>query len=163
MVTIHLAYTAPINPAGAEPVLTQAQVFEGMRRKVRRAHEFVPIIESCEVVSEVGNVVTRKVQFRPGVGQGLVTEVCTEYAPSRVDFEMDSGSSVKNIVAAGPTGKDDDLYMTYVFAWKRDDLDAGSAAYDEALDQYKKVCKSPRPRPLVPALQKLLPALMSRY
>ncbi len=66
MVTIHVAYTAPINPAGASPVLTRAQVFAGMQRKVRRAQDFVDIIESCEVVAKDGNVVTRRVQFRPG-------------------------------------------------------------------------------------------------
>jgi hypothetical protein len=139
MATIHLAYTAPINPPDASPVLTQAHVFAGMRRKVRKAHEFVPVITDCEVLSEEGNVVTRKVQFRPGGGPGLVTEVCTEYAPARVDFEQDNGSSVKNIVAAGPSGRDDDLFMTYLFAWKRDDLEEGTDAYKEAVETYKKV------------------------
>ena len=43
MVTINLAYTAPVNAAGAEPALTAAQVWAGLQRKVRSAHEFVPL------------------------------------------------------------------------------------------------------------------------
>ncbi len=65
--------------------------------------------------------------------------MCTEYAPLRVDFDMDNGTSVKNVVAVGPSGRPDDLYMTYVFAWKRPDLDEGTAAYREAEKFYDEV------------------------
>jgi hypothetical protein len=62
MVNINLAYTSPINPSGASPILTQPQIWAGLQRKIRFAQEFVPVIESCEVLEEdEQGVVTREV------------------------------------------------------------------------------------------------------
>ncbi|PFH56240.1 hypothetical protein XA68_16843 [Ophiocordyceps unilateralis] len=114
--TLHVAATAPINPPGATPVLSQEQVWEGLRRKVRHAEEFVPLIVSCAVVEEEEDkVVTRKVVFADAAEGKAVTEVCTEYAPSRVHFRMDSGTEVQNIISRGV--HDGGLFMTYAFAW----------------------------------------------
>lgn len=67
MVKFHLAHTSPINPPSASPVLTHAQVWSGLQRKIRFAQEFVPIIESCTVLSDVDGVVDRKVVFKEGM------------------------------------------------------------------------------------------------
>src|SRR6266699_4498789 len=129
MVNIHLSYTAPVNPPGIEPVLSQARVFAGLQRKVRQPWEFVPAIESSEMLSEEGNVVTRLVKFKPGEGpERVVKEMCTIYAPSRVDYQLDDGSSVLNIISAGPSGRADDLFLTFVFDWKHDGMEEGSLA-----------------------------------
>ncbi len=142
MVTFHLAYSAPANPAGAQPVLTQAQLFAGFQRKVRQPSEFIPAIESAEVLSDEGNVVTRLVAFKAGSGPAKVKEVCTILSPSRVDYHLENGSTVLNIISAGPSGAADDLYVTYTFEWKRDDLSEGSPEAKEAEETYKKVCPS---------------------
>lgn len=84
MVNIHVAYSQAINPPSATPVLTRSQIWKGLQRKVRSATEFVPVIVSCKVVSEEGNVVTRDVGFKEGYGQPKVREVCKEYAPTKV-------------------------------------------------------------------------------
>jgi hypothetical protein len=85
MVTIAYAYTAPINPANATPILSRDDVFSGLRRKVRQAAEFVPVIESCNVLFEDGNVVTREVTFKEGAGPtGRVKEICIERYPTKV-------------------------------------------------------------------------------
>jgi hypothetical protein len=68
MVHYHLAYTAPINPPSASPVLTVPQVWAGLQRKIRFAQEFVSAITDCEVLSEENGVVTRVVKFKPGMG-----------------------------------------------------------------------------------------------
>lgn len=68
MVNIHIAYTAPINPAGASPVLSKTQIYAGLERKVHYAQEFVPVIESCKVVEEKDGVVVRDVVFKDGAG-----------------------------------------------------------------------------------------------
>jgi len=86
MVNIHVAYTQPINPPSATPVLTRSQIWKGLQRKVRSATEFVPVIVSCKVVSEEGSVVTREVGFKEGFGPPKVREVCKEYAPTKVSF-----------------------------------------------------------------------------
>src|ERR1700761_5836723 len=85
MVTLTYAYTAPINPPNVTPLLTRPKVFASLRRKVRNAHEFVPIIMGCNVLKEDGNVVTREVLFKEGEGpSGWIKEVCVEHYPTKV-------------------------------------------------------------------------------
>ncbi|XXH02533.1 hypothetical protein Hte_008909 [Hypoxylon texense] len=136
MVTFNLAYTAPVNPAGATPVLTVPQVWAGLQRKVRRAQDFVPVIEACDVLSEgtdarTGNLrVVREVRFRAGFepsagahGGARVRETCAHFAPRRVDFAQPDGSTISNIVSDGPDGA---LLMTYAFEWRYPDVREGS-------------------------------------
>jgi hypothetical protein len=40
MASINLAYTSIINPSGATPVLTRAQVWAGLQRKIRFGQYF---------------------------------------------------------------------------------------------------------------------------
>lgn len=94
MVTINVAFTSPINPAGATPVLTLNQVWAGLERKIRFAQEFVPVILGTEVLeettegtgSEAVPVVVREATFKEGFREGdpKVKEVCKCYEPSRV-------------------------------------------------------------------------------
>lgn len=136
MVVLHFAATLPINPPGATPVLSKEQVWAGLRRKVRFAHEFVPPITSCVVVKEEGNVVTRRVVFE---GVRELSEVCTEYAPSRVDFRLENGSEVSNILADGPSGDEHDLYMTYAFNWNMPEVEEGSEQAAAELSKQQQV------------------------
>lgn len=73
------AFTAPINPSSASTKLTRAQVWAGLVEKARDPAKYIPGIESCEVVEENGNGLTRMVQFKPGgpagPGSGKVKEV----------------------------------------------------------------------------------------
>ncbi|KAI1841572.1 hypothetical protein JX265_004698 [Neoarthrinium moseri] len=140
MVIFNIAYTAPINPAGAAPVLSQPQVWAGLERKVRRAQEFVPVIKSCDVVSEKqtakGLVVVRDVQFTFAGPKGDVTpirEVCTHFAPCRIDFEQENGSFVSNIVSKGPDGE---LLMTYSFVWIDESLQEGSPEVEKVENEH---------------------------
>ncbi|KAL1895605.1 hypothetical protein Sste5346_005074 [Sporothrix stenoceras] len=144
MTTIHLAHTVPVNPPGATPVLTEAQVFAGFQRKVRNPQEFVPAIEKSEVLSDANGVCKRKVTFKAAravAGHPTeVIEICTEHAPHRVDYELDNGSTVLNIISTGSSGDPSDLYVTYAFAWKHPaTLAPGSAEYQEAEASHKKV------------------------
>jgi hypothetical protein len=87
MVNIYVAYTAPINPSGATPVLTVPQVWKGLQRKVRHAEEFVPAIVECKVLEENdgGKEVVRQVRFMEGSGPpGWVKERCVEFEPTKV-------------------------------------------------------------------------------
>ncbi|KAI0593121.1 hypothetical protein F4775DRAFT_527003 [Biscogniauxia sp. FL1348] len=147
MVTINLAYTAPVNPAGASPVLSQSQVWAGLQLKVRQAQDFVPVIEACVVLSEdlapgTGNVrVVREVRFadKDGKGEGrTVRETCVHYAPCRVVFEQPDGSTVTNVVGRGPDGE---LLLSYVFEWRHPDVEEGSAQARELEEGHWKVAK----------------------
>lgn len=165
MVTINLAYTAPVNPPGAEPELTPDQVWTGLQYKVRRADKFVPVITECKVLSEdprfsegeqgeqggeQPQVITRLVMFQPGSGAvpgggdddgsgnrpRMVREVCRLYAPCRVDFAQEDGSTIGNYVSRGPDGE---LMMTYVFEWRVPGVQAGSERAKKLEEYYAKV------------------------
>jgi len=87
MVNFNLAYSAPVNPAGSSPVVSLAQLWKGMERKVRHGDEFVPAILSCDVEKENtdGTEIVRRVVFKQGHGmRPEVTERCVLKQPSRV-------------------------------------------------------------------------------
>lgn len=85
----YIAFTAPINPPGATPVLTIDQVWEGLGRKVRNASEFVGgAIRSTTVISENKDehgrdVITRDVIFEEGSRKAR--EVCTFFPKMKVE------------------------------------------------------------------------------
>ncbi|KAI8629642.1 DUF1857-domain-containing protein [Xylariaceae sp. FL1651] len=146
MVTFNIAYTAPINRAGATPVLTQAQVWEGLKIKVRQAQDFVKAITKCEVLSEealpTGELqVTREVQFVAGTTHGnggVVKEVCVHYAPCRVVFKQEDGSTVTNVISQGPDGE---LLMSYIFEWRHSDVTEGSERASQLEEAHWKMAK----------------------
>lgn len=145
MVTINLAYTAPINPAGATPTLTPPQVWAGLQRKVRAAQEFVPLISACTVLSETsasesetGNhTITREVVFKSRPDKP-VREECVHYAPSRVDFRQEDGSTISNVVSRDPEGG---LMMTYVFEWRHPEVAERSDEGEKLRESHWKVSK----------------------
>lgn len=51
------ACTVPVNPPGASPVLTAAQVWRGLEEKARRPERFVESIEACTVERDEGDKV----------------------------------------------------------------------------------------------------------
>jgi hypothetical protein len=75
---VYIASTAPINPAGVTPVLTHAQAFKALQYKAEKPQAFVPIIDTCEVVSRSATGLTRKITMKAGApgapAQGAVTE-----------------------------------------------------------------------------------------
>jgi hypothetical protein len=148
MVVINVGYTAPINRPGETPVVSAAQVWQGLQRKVRHAQEFVPAITHCEVLDETttetgGAVITRNVTFAAGSGPkggGVpVKEVCYHYAPCRVDFQQEDGSRISNFVTSGPSGEPEDLFLSYVFEWRHPGVDEGSEKAKELEAMHKKV------------------------
>lgn len=88
MVNIHCAYTEPINPSGASPVLSRDQVWRGLQRKIRKAQDFVPVITATDVLEEKddGSKVIRVAHFKGQDGKPghKVEEVCKSYHPTRV-------------------------------------------------------------------------------
>ena len=95
MVTINVAYTQPINPPGVKPVLTREQLWAGLERKVRRAHDFVPVFEDCTVIEEHDNVVVRETKLKPMEGRPGKTqrETCKLYKPVKVSKGLEKNCS----------------------------------------------------------------------
>jgi hypothetical protein len=98
MVSIYCAYTQQINPAGVTPVLTRAQIWAGLQRKIRRAQDFVPVISECKVLEEKDNVVIREAKFAaggvPGQSGKTIREVCKSYEPTKVCCTWSNGLAV---------------------------------------------------------------------
>ena len=92
MVNIHCAYTEPINPSGASPILSRDQVWRGLQRKIRKAQDFVPVIEGTDVLEEKENEVTRVAHFKGTEGKPghHVKEICKSYYPTKVSWSSDS-------------------------------------------------------------------------
>ncbi|PBP24683.1 hypothetical protein BUE80_DR004452 [Diplocarpon rosae] len=118
--TNNIAFTAVLNPPGASPIFTRAQIWDMLKLKIRSAETFVPkAIQSTTVLSTTidaasGNEVTvREVTFREN--HKVVKEVVTAYEDTRVEFEQPDGSRVSNVVSEGAKGE---LYMTYIFEWR---------------------------------------------
>lgn len=92
MVTINVAYTQAINPAGVTPVITRAQLWAGMEMKVRKAHEFVPVFSDCKVLEEHDNVIVRETTLKPMEGRPGKTqkETCKLYKPVKASSANDT-------------------------------------------------------------------------
>ncbi|KAF2964216.1 hypothetical protein GQX73_g9358 [Xylaria multiplex] len=141
MVTFNLSYTVPINIPGTQPLLTQSQVWECMKRKVRNASDFVAGITKTEILSETitpdgGLVIERRVTFAPRfhpAGAEDAVETCKLYEPCRIDFVAADGSTITSVVSSGPTAKPEDLHYTYVFEWRHKHIEDYNS--DEAVTQ----------------------------
>ncbi|KAG8630929.1 hypothetical protein KVT40_000069 [Elsinoe batatas] len=134
---IYLAYTAPINPTGATPILTKDQVWAGLQRKIRFAQEFVSAIKTCDVISDSGErEVVREVVFAADTFK-RVKETVVSYRPLKVDFHQADGSLVSNIISDGPSGNAEDMFMTYTFQWLGQPAEPGSEEEGKLLEKFK--------------------------
>ena len=160
--TLHVAFTAPVNPSGSSPTITRAQLWAGLERKVRHAQDFVPVFTDTKVLKEEGNVITRRAFIKDGamphVKERYLEEVCTLYAPTKVDF-LSSGNLAQNvickcdaglvqrtrltsIVADGSNMTEEDLQLTYIFDWTYSDVEAGSEEERTKVQEQKKGAKN---------------------
>ncbi|KAJ7487919.1 DUF1857-domain-containing protein [Mycena latifolia] len=105
------AVTRPVNPPGAEPVITEEQLWKGLEYKARNPTVFVPMISSSKVTVDDGKKLVREVTF--GSSPEIVTEVIEGHATTIVYFEMSTGIRVTNVVSYGPA---DEMLLTYGFA-----------------------------------------------
>lgn len=143
----YIAYTAPINPPSASPILTLEHIWPLLRRKIVRAQDFVggalvaTDVLSTSVCPTTGNPVTsREVTFAPDKGGHKMREDCVEYYPIKVEFLQPgkNGGRVQNIVSDGADGA---LYMTYTFEWPHPELEGDEEGLKKKLQQEKAMAK----------------------
>ncbi|KAJ7848646.1 pectin lyase fold/virulence factor [Mycena olivaceomarginata] len=128
------AATRPVNPPGAEPVLTEEQLWKGLEYKARNPGQFnlefwvflpthsvnnncpqpfIPFISASKTTFEEGNKLVREVTLA-NPDHSILTESIETYAPTIVYFEMkETGLRVTNTISYGPA---DELLLTYSFA-----------------------------------------------
>jgi hypothetical protein len=61
MVRVYGAGTIPVNGPAEPFVLTRIQLWQALQRKIRHPSEFVPVLSSCKINSDVNGVVDREV------------------------------------------------------------------------------------------------------
>ncbi|KAJ7604257.1 DUF1857-domain-containing protein [Roridomyces roridus] len=103
------AITRPVNPPGVEPVLTEEQVWKGLKFKAHSPDVFVPMISACKTISEDGNKIVHEIT----VGPVTLTETAELHPNSVVYFELSNGTRMTNVVSHGAGGE---IFLTYCFA-----------------------------------------------
>lgn len=81
MPTANYGYTAPLNPPGVSPPLSEKQVWDALLIKVRDAPQFLAVIDSVKVLSEGP---AKDGQF-PGIAAG------TQYITREAVFKSGQG------------------------------------------------------------------------
>lgn len=103
-----LSHSIQVNPEGAEPVLTAAQVWRGLELKAENAMPFVNGMTQCDVDERSGNTLTRTITFRGTKHR----EKITLYAPVKVQFErLDGTGWIDNVISESADG----LLLTFTF------------------------------------------------
>ncbi|KAJ7129086.1 DUF1857-domain-containing protein [Mycena filopes] len=100
------AATRPVNPPGAEPVLTEEQLWKGLEYKSRNPIVFFPMITGTNMKSDDGDKFERESTLDNG---SVITEKVQMYAPTIAYVEMDVGWRMTNVVSYGPA---DELLLT---------------------------------------------------
>ncbi|GLB44660.1 putative DUF1857-domain-containing protein [Lyophyllum shimeji] len=105
------ASTRRVNPPGASPVLTEAQVWKGLGIKARNPQTFVPMITSSTVVSDDGKNVVRSVSFNNGEP---IIEKIELHESTIAYFEIEAtGLRITNLLSYDADGE---LVLTFSFA-----------------------------------------------
>ncbi|RMZ83005.1 hypothetical protein DV737_g1763, partial [Chaetothyriales sp. CBS 132003] len=142
----HIAFTAPINPPGANPVLTRSQIWSGLERKIKAGQDFVGgAITATDIIKEYRTektdlpVTVREVVFA-NAAMGRVTETCIAFYPMKVEFHQNNGSKVQNVISQGAGGSED-LYMTYTFEWQHPELEGKDEELKKKYEQEEALAK----------------------
>ena len=141
----YASFTAPINPSGASPVLTRAQIWACLEIKITSGETFVGAAITNTAVLKTGTTdggqkyTDREVTFAEG--NRKVKEHCIAFSPMKVEFHQESGTRVMNIVSQG-AGGEDDLYMTYTFEWLHPELEGDEEGLAEKGRAEQKMSKA---------------------
>lgn len=116
-----------VNPPGAAPVLTHAQVWRGLTIKAEAAMPFVPGMSHCEVLKRFDDGLLREVVIR---GERMKERI-TFTPPNEVYFERvespDNAGWITNLVSESAHG----LLLTFTFSVRFPGVEPGTPAEQE--------------------------------
>lgn len=125
-----LSHSIPVNPPGADPVLSRQQVWRGLEMKAENALPFVPGMAKCEVVEREGNMILRDVEFAGNAHR----ERILLHAPVQVQFErVGENGFIQNTISDSAEG----LLLTFTFGLNFPGTEPGSAAEQAKGDEMK--------------------------
>ncbi|THC94325.1 hypothetical protein EYZ11_006201 [Aspergillus tanneri] len=146
MLTLHIAYTEPVNSDDSIPPLTHEQVWNGLKCKVRRPQDFIPSLTDCKVIEERddGNFVVREALVAPELKASPMAgisarEECRLYPPTRTYFTLPNESVVQNILSVVP---DNMLYLTFTYDWKFENMEPGTEEARNIEESHMDIAKS---------------------
>lgn len=116
--------SVPVNAnlGPGDPVLTRAQVWEGLMMKARDAKPFVHLMTKCDVTKELADGIERDIVFR---GMAL-TERLIFHPETKVEFLRTKGiemGTITNEIIADAKGE---LHLRFAFSLEREDMKPGS-------------------------------------
>ncbi|KAK6832170.1 hypothetical protein RU639_002512 [Aspergillus parasiticus] len=148
MLTLNIAYTEPVNNSSdpSIPVLTQEQVWNGLKLKARHPQDFIPSLDDSRILEERddGTYIVREAHVAANLHESpmagkWVREECQLHAPVRTYFTLPGGSVVENIVSIG---HDQNLYLTFTYDWKLADIEPGTSEAEKAKDEHMRIAIS---------------------
>ncbi|MCJ1426718.1 hypothetical protein MMC29_004621 [Sticta canariensis] len=143
MVVLYQSQTYPINPPGAEPVLTLEQVWDVLVIKCRQPELFIQPIASSTILEETETTIKREAIFSEGMGppSGRVIEDIVLKKPWKADFQGSGpdGAFISNLVSQGRDATD--LYLTFYFEWPYPQIEEGSDEAKKSSEQLWEMAK----------------------
>lgn len=118
---INIVRSFPVNPEG-QPKLDRSEVWTGLEMKARNAPRFVKRMQSCTVIEEHPDGITRDIVIRDEHHRERVT-----FDPQNtVRFERIEGPTIGYITNEIVTDDDGNLVLQFGFNLERKDMAAGS-------------------------------------
>ena len=114
--------TVEVNPAGARPVLSRDQLWQGLLMKAENAVPFVPGMESCLVLERGEGNLIREIAVHSQRFKELVTFTPQDQIHLQ-RIEGDETGWITNIVSESDRG----LLLTFTFALSDSSVPAGSS------------------------------------
>ncbi|GAB1208141.1 hypothetical protein APSETT445_006882 [Aspergillus pseudonomiae] len=134
MLTLNIAYTEPVNNTSdpSIPVLTQEQVWNGLKLKARHPQDFIPSLDDSRILEERddGTYIIREAHVAANLRESPMAGKWTR---------EECGSSVENIVSIG---HDQNLYLTFTYEWKLTDIEPGTNEAQKAKEDHMRIAIS---------------------
>ncbi|KAF4335430.1 hypothetical protein FBEOM_10718 [Fusarium beomiforme] len=135
--SFNIAFTQPVNPLDQTIVLTETELWYGIRRGGRHPHDFAPYVASCEVISGAKNEFRRKLTLADGAvhtaaGEDLIQDVIVA-PPLHVEAKtITTGAKSTFLLSHGTAEKQEDgrpeLFLTALYELKLNNVEPGTQA-----------------------------------
>ncbi|TFK37654.1 hypothetical protein BDQ12DRAFT_685061 [Crucibulum laeve] len=111
--SINFAASRLVNPPGASPRLTEAQVWKGLEYKARNPQDFVAAISDCNILSDAGNKILRSISLNSNRDATMKEEVQLYNGTIAYFDAVPSGPRITNIISYDASNE---LVLTFSFA-----------------------------------------------
>ncbi|KAJ7662795.1 DUF1857-domain-containing protein [Mycena polygramma] len=113
--TSAFAATRRVNPPGANPVLTEEQLWRGLEYRARHATLFIPNVTASKIITDEGNKVVQEltVENEDKTETMVLTETITALPSTIMYYESSNGMRIVALISRGAAGE---LLLTFSFA-----------------------------------------------